>query len=313
MIRLKHYSPKTEKSYCYWVRQYILFHHKKHPKDMGEVEIREFLNHLAVDKKVAAATQNQALCAIIFLYKEILQINIEDLGRITWAKKPKRLPIIFSQKEVQKILQNLSGDYKLMVMILYGGGLRLNECLQLRVKDIDFDNNQIFVRSGKGYKDRYTILPQSAIAPLKKHFQKVIQIHERDIEAGYDSVFLPYSLEKKYPNAGLEIGWHFLFPGNNISRDPVTGIERRHHVHERLLQRAVKTALHKAGIHKKGGCHTFRHSFATHLLEDGTNIRIVQDLLGHNSLETTMVYTHIINKTKRGIISPADRLNNTEK
>ena len=249
MIRLKHYSHKTENSYCYWVRQYIYFHNKKHPKDMGESDIRAFLNHLAVNKKVAASTQNQALCAIIFLYREVLQINIEDLGRITWAKKPKRLPIVFSQKEVQQILDHLSGVYKLMVMLLYGGGLRLNECLRLRVKDIDFDNNQIFIRDGKGYKDRYTILPQSAIAPLKQHFQKVIKIHEQDIEAGYNSISMPYSIEKKYPNAGNEVGWHFLFPGNSISKDPITGIERRHHIHERLLQRAVKTAIQKAGIH----------------------------------------------------------------
>ncbi len=312
MIRLKHYSPKTEKSYCYWVRQYIYFHNKKHPKDMGEVEIRAFLNHLAVDKQVAASTQNQALCAIIFLYREVLQINIGEIEKITWAKKPKRLPIVFSQKEVQHILENLSGVYKLMVMLLYGAGLRLKECLELRVKDIDFDNNQIFIRDGKGFKDRYTILPGSVIEDLKNHVKSVIATHETDITNGYNSVYLPYALEKKYPNAGNEIGWHYLFPGNNISRDPVSGIERRHHIHERLLQRAVKNAIQKAGIHKKGGCHTFRHSFATHLLEDGTNIRIVQDLLGHNSVETTMVYTHIINKTKRGVISPADQLKKPE-
>jgi len=309
MIRLKHYSLKTEKSYCYWVRQYIFFHNKKHPKDMAEDEIRDFLNYLAVDKQVASSTQNQALCAIIFLYREVLQINIEDIGKIIWAKKAKRLPVVFSKNEVQRILQNMSGTHKLLVTLLYGGGLRLREGLQLRFKDVDFDNNQIFIRDGKGFKDRYTILPESVVEPLKDHMKIVIKVHENDILMGYDSVYFPYALEKKYPNAGKEIGWHFLFPGKNISKDPQTGIVRRHHIHERTLQRKVKNAVLQAGIYKKGGCHTFRHSFATHLLEDGTNIRIVQELLGHHSVETTMVYTHVMNKSKAGIISPVDRLN----
>lgn len=309
MIRLKHYSYKTEKSYCYWVRQYIYFHKMKHPADMKENEIGQFINHLASEKNVAASTQNQALCALLFLYREVLQINVEEIHNITWAKKAKRLPIVFSKEEVQQIIDHLSGIYKLMVMMLYGGGLRLNEVLQLRVKDIDFYNNQVFVRNGKGFKDRYTILPESVIEDLKGHIESIIKVHEKDINNGYDSVNLPYSLEKKYPNAGNEVGWHFLFPSRRISKDPVSGVERRHHLHERVLQRAVKNAITRAGIHKKGGCHTFRHSFATHLLENGTNIRIVQELLGHHSVETTMVYTHVMNKSKAGVLSPADQLN----
>ncbi len=308
MIRLKHYSQKTEKSYCYWVRQYIYFHNKKHPKKMGENEIRAFLNHLAVDKKVAASTQNQALCAIIFLYREVLQINIKELGRVTWAKNAKRLPVVFSKKEVKDIISSLSGIYKLMVMMLYGAGLRSNECLKLRIKDIDFDNNQIFVRSGKGNKDRYTIFPQSIKNGIKRHLETVKSIYSTDFAKGLDSVHLPGAIAKKYPNAKKEIGWYYLFPAKNISKDPISGKKKRHHIHERSLQRAVKMAMKRAGIHKNGGCHTFRHSFATHLLEDGANVRVVQDLLGHKKLETTMVYTHVMSKSKAGIKSPADNL-----
>ncbi len=307
-IRIKHYSYRTEQAYVHWVKRYIFFHNKKHPKDMGAKEIRKFLNNLAVNGNVAASTQNQALCAIVFLYKEVLDINVEELGSIVWAKRPKRLPQVFSRREVKLILDEMTGDYKIMATVLYGAGLRLTECLQLRVKDIDFDYKQIVVRSGKGEKDRVTMLPESIIKQLKKHIDKVITIHKKDIDDGYDSVFMPYALERKYPNAGKEVGWHFLFPGKNISKDPISGIERRHHVHGAVLQRAVKSAMQRSGILKHGGCHTFRHSFATHLLEDGVNIRTVQELLGHSSVETTMVYTHVMNKKNIGVKSPVDSL-----
>ena len=275
---------------------------------MGEVQIRQFINHLAVKRKLSASTQNQALCAILFLYREVLGVELDRIDKIHWAKKPKRLPVVFSKEEVKAIIAKITGVYRLMTMLLYGSGLRLKECLRLRVKDIDFDNQQIFIREGKGNKDRYTILPKAIESKLKSHIKSVEKIHKRDIEAGNDSVYMPYALEKKYPNAGKKIGWHFLFPSKNLSTDPVSGIRRRHHLHERTLQRAVKKAIKRAGIRKHGGCHTFRHSFATHLLEDGVNVRAVQELLGHKNLETTMVYTHVMNKSKAGIESPADKL-----
>jgi len=307
-IRVKHYSYRTEQAYVQWVKRFILFHNKKHPKDMGEQEITQFLSHLAVNRNISASTQNQALCAIVFLYKHVLNKDLNEFGNIQWAKRPKRLPVVFSKNEIRQILDEMSGIYKVMATLLYGAGLRLTECLQLRVKDIDFDYQQIAVRSGKGEKDRVTVLPESVTEPLKKHINKVIDIHDKDIQEGYDSVYMPYALDRKYPNAGKEIGWHFLFPSKNISKDPVSGIMRRHHLHGSVLQRAVKSAIKKARIMKHGGCHTFRHSFATHLLEDGTNIRTVQELLGHKSVETTMVYTHVMNKKKIGVKSPADNL-----
>lgn len=307
-IRLKYYSYRTEQAYLFWITQYILFHNKRHPKDMGEKEIRQFLNHLAVNQNVAAATQNQALCALIFLYRQVLNIELGELGNIAWAKRPKRLPVVFTKSEVKRILNELSGESKLMVTLLYGAGLRLNECLDLRIKDVDFEYRQIIVRDGKGGKDRVTVLPESVMELLQQQVDRVIKIHEKDILDGYDSVYLPYALERKYPSAGKQPGWHFLFSAKDISTDPRTGIIRRHHVHESVLQRAVKVAIQKAGIRKPGGCHTFRHSFATHLLEDGVDIRTVQELLGHQSVETTMVYTHVLKKGKYGVKSPADNL-----
>ncbi len=308
IIRMKHYSFRTEKTYSQWVKRFILFHNKKHPKDMGGNEIRSFLNHLAVNKKSSASTQNQALCSIIFLYKEVLNIEIGEIDAIIWAKKPGRLPCVFSKNEVKEILNEMNGIYKIMATLLYGGGLRLSECLSLRVKDIDFDYQQIIIRCGKGGKDRVTILPDSVVKPLKEHIEKVKKIHEKDIQDGFDSVYMPYALERKYPNAGKEIGWRFLFPGKTIAKDPRSKIKRRHHLHSSVLQRAVKTGIQNAGIVKQGGCHTLRHSFATHLLEDGVNIRTVQELLGHKNLETTMIYTHVMDKKKIGVKSPADDL-----
>jgi len=307
-IRVRHYSIRTERNYIYWVRKFIEFHNSRDAAQMGEKEIRRFLSHLAVNVNVAASTQNQALCAIIFLYKQVLNIEIGEFGQIVWAKRPKRLPVVFSKMEVSRILAELSGVYKIMATLLYGSGLRLMECLRLRVQDIDFHYQQVIVRSGKGDKDRTSVLPESIMEPLKKHIADVIKLHEKDIKNGIVSIYLPYALERKYPNANKEIGWRYLFPAAELSEDPRSKIVRRHHIGENVLQRAVKVAIQKAGIQKHGGCHTFRHSFATHLLEDGVDIRTVQELLGHHSVETTMVYTHVLKKGKYGVKSPADNL-----
>jgi len=276
---------------------------------MGEKEINEFLTHLAVKEKVSASTQNQALCAIVFLYKHVLKIELGDFGNVTWAKKPVKLPVVFNREEVTKVLNQLSGMNLMMAMLLYGSGLRLSECLQLRVKDIDFQYKQIIVRSAKGDKDRVTLLPEYVIEPLKKHLNYVKLLHEKDMKDGFDSVYMPYALERKYPNAGREFGWKFVFPATQISKDPRTGIQRRHHIHESVLQKAVKKAIRQAGVHKHASCHTFRHSFATHLLESGYDIRTVQELLGHQDLNTTMIYTHVLNKGAFGVKSPADLIN----
>ena len=307
ILRAKRYSLSTEQSYINWMKRFILFHNKRHPKDMGEAEISQFVTYLAVKENVAASTQNQALCAIIFLYTYVLKMDVGDLN-IYWAHKPKRLPTVLSQDEVKRALDQLSGTNKIMASLLYGAGLRLSECLNMRVKDIDFEQNQIIVRSGKGEKDRTTILPKSLIPDLKKQIERVKRLHEQDLKAGFDSIYLPYALEKKYPNAGLELGWRFLFPAPHISTDPRTGIRRRHHIYETVLQKAVKTAVRKAGITKHATCHTLRHSFATHLLEAGYDIRTIQTLLGHKSLETTMIYTHVINKGGMGVKSPMDNI-----
>jgi integron integrase len=307
-IRVRHYSYKTEQAYVQWVKRFILFHDTKQPSEMGEKEISRYLSHLAVNCNVSAATQNQALCAIVFLYRNVLNKDLAEFVDIQWAKRPKRIPVVFTKKEMVRILEQMSGEYRLMAMLLYGAGLRLTECLELRIKDVDFDNRTIMVRGGKGDKDRVTILPDSVIDSLKCHIDSVVKIHQKDIREGYDSVYLPYALERKYPNAGKQIGWHYLFPAKDYSVDPRTGIVRRHHIHEIALQRVVKSVITKAGIRKHGGCHTFRHSFATHLLENGVSIRTVQELLGHRSVETTMVYTHVMDKRKIGIKSPVDNL-----
>lgn len=306
-LRVRHYSLRTEEAYIYWIKRYIFFHHKRHPLEMGEKEIGSFLNHLAEKENVAASTQNQALCALIFLYKHILQKEIGNL-EFLWANKPKRLPVVFAREEVSIILNQLSGIYWLMGMLLYGSGLRLLECLRLRVKDIDFKYNQIVVRDGKGEKDRVTMLPGKVKAPLQAHLQKVKKVHEEDLEKGFGAVYLPYALERKYPNANREWKWQYIFPASQLSVDPRSGVKRRHHLHESVLQRAVKEAIRKAGITKQSGCHTFRHSFATHLLEDGYDIRTVQELLGHEDIKTTMVYTHVLNQGGKGVKSPADKI-----
>ena len=305
-IRTKHYSIRTEESYASWIKRYIIFHNKKHPKDMGEKEINEFLSHLAVKENVSASTQNQALCAIIFLYKHVLKIDIGDLEEMVWAKKPIKEPVVFTQSEAEKILDKLNGKYWLMAMFLYGSGLRLLECLRLRIKDIDFDYKSVTVRDGKGQKDRTTMLAKKIVDPLKKHIKNIKELHEKDLANGYGSVYIPNALEKKYPNIAREFGWQYLFPATQLSIDPRSGIKRRHHLDESVLQKAVKQAIRKTGITKHASCHTFRHSFATHLLQRDQDIRTVQELLGHSSVETTEIYTHILKRGGLGVKSPAD-------
>lgn len=307
-IRARHYSIRTEDAYVQWIRRYILFHGKRHPRDMGATEINEFLTDLAVRGKVAASTQNQALSALLFLYKEILHQDIGSLKSVIRAKKPARLPVVFSREEVRDVMYHLAGMKWIMAYLLYGSGLRLMECIRLRVKDVDFSYNQIIVRSGKGNKDRVTMLSQKVKEPLKKHLETVKATHDRDLSEGYGNVYLPYALERKYPNAGTSWGWQYVFPALKRSIDPRSGMERRHHIGGMVLQRAVKEAVKKAGIAKPASCHTFRHSFATHLLEDGYDIRSIQELLGHKDIATTMIYTHVLNKGGQGVLSPADRL-----
>jgi integron integrase len=305
-LRLKHFSPKTEKSYIHYIREFILFHNKQHPREMGEAEIRAYLSHLAVEKNVAASTQTVALSALLFLYRQVLQIDLPYIDEIERAKRPERLPVVFTRSEVKQILAHLDGINHLVVSLLYGSGLRLTECLRLRVKDVDFEYQQITVRDGKGSKDRVTMLPTSVIEPLKLQLQKTKTLHQQDLALGYGSVVLPYALERKYPKANREWGWQFVFPAWKRSIDPRTKLVRRHHLYEQAVQRAVKQAIRQAGITKHGGCHTFRHSFATHLLENGYDIRTVQELLGHKDVKTTMIYTHVLNRGGRGVRSPLD-------
>ena len=306
-IRVHHYSKRTEEAYIKWIREYIYFHNKKHPILLGADEISRYINHLAVKRNVAGSTQNQALCAVIFLYKNVLK---KELGKIDiiWAKKPKRLPVVLTQGEVKSVFKSLNGTAWLVGNILYGAGLRLLECLRIRVQDIDFINNQIIVRNGKGGKDRVTMLPFLVKDILRAKLEDVKKMHLKNIKEGYGEVYLPYALEKKYPNANKEFKWQYVFPSDNLSRDPKGGKLQRHHISESIVQKAVREAIKKADINKSAGCHTLRHSFATHLLESGVDIRTIQELLGHNSVETTMIYTHVINKGPFGVKSPADRL-----
>lgn len=305
-IRLKHYSLKTEKSYIHYIRDYILFHNKRHPKDMGAEEIRAYLTHLAVQQNVAASTQNVAFSALLFLYRHVLNVELPYIDGIERAKTPERVPVVFTRSEVKAVLSQLDGIHHLVASLLYGSGLRLNEGLQLRVKDIDFEYRQVTVRDGKGEKDRVTMLPGSLVIPLKQQLEKTRQLHQQDLALGYGAVYLPYALERKYPNANRAWGWQYVFPSWKRSIDPRATVVRRHHLYERSLQRAVKQAIRQAGITKHAGCHTFRHSFATHLLEDGYDIRTVQELLGHKDVKTTMIYTHVLNRGGKGVRSPLD-------
>lgn len=307
-IRARHYSIRTEQAYVRWVKRYVLFHGKRHPGEMGEQEISCYLNHLAVKCNVSASTQNQALCAILFLYREILDRDIDFIKDLIWAKRPQRLPVVLTHEEVRRILDEISGTRQLMAKLLYGSGMRHSELLRLRVKDVDFEYNQIIIRSGKGAKDRVTMLPESVKDELRAHIDKVQELHKSDLAEGFGSVHLPYALERKYPNAIWEFGWQYVFPARDFSIDPRSGRTQRHHVGDDVLPRAIKQALRKTGIHKQASCHTFRHSFATHLLEAGYDIRTVQELLGHKDVRTTMIYLHVLNRRGIGVRSPADAL-----
>jgi len=307
-LRSRHYSRRTEQTYCHWVKRYIYFHNVRHPAEMAEPEINAFLTHLAVKEKVSASTQNQALSALLFLYRHVIGREVSDLGEVIRARKPKRLPVVMTREEVKAMLANLSGDKCLMASLMYGAGLRLMECLRLRVQDIDLSRNEILVRDGKGGKDRITMLPESLKAPLQEHLKTVKAIHQKDLADGWGRVLLPDALDRKYPNAPKEWRWQWVFPQENRWKNIKTGEEGRHHVHESIIQKAVNGAVIKAGLAKRATCHTFRHSFATQLLESGYDIRTVQELLGHKDVKTTMIYTHVLNRGGKGVKSPVDDL-----
>jgi len=306
-IRRKHYSIRTEEAYCDWAKRYILFHNKRHPKDMDIPEIEAFLTHLASELNVASSTQNQALSALLFLYRDVLKIELDpDEINAARAKKSQRIPIVLTKAEALLVIENLAPQNRLPVQLLYGSGLRLMECLRLRVKDLDFNYRQITVRDGKGFKDRRTILPESLIEFLKSHLQLVKNIHLRDLADGYGNVYLPGALERKYPSAQKEWIWQYVFPANRFSVDPRSGVTRRHHLSESGVQKAVRKAAKLSRVNKHVTPHTFRHSFATHLLEDGYDIRTVQELLGHKDVKTTMIYTHVLNRGPLAVRSPLD-------
>ena len=307
-IRSRHYSRRTEKTYLYWIRYFIYFHGKRHPAEMGAREVSAFLGWLATERHVAAATQNQALSALLFLYRRVLDRDLPWLDDLVRAKRPVRLPVVLTQSEVQRVLAHLDGSKWLMASLLYGAGLRLTECLKLRVKDVDFAYRQVLVRDGKGAKDRVTMLPEAVVQPLQAHLGRVNALHRRDLAQGYGEAWLPHALARKYPRAGYAWAWQFVFPSGNRSPDPESGVVRRHHVYPDTISRAVKGAARRAGIAKPVSCHTLRHSFATHLLQGGSDIRTVQELLGHSDVSTTMIYTHVMNQGARGTKSPLDRL-----
>jgi integron integrase len=307
-LRSRHYSRRTEHCYCHWVKRFIFFHHVRHPAEIAEPEINAFLSHLAIKEKVSASTQNQALSALLFLYRHVLGREVGDLGEVIRARTPKRLPVVLTREEVKALLGHLGGDKWLMASLMYGAGLRLRECTKLRVHDLDLTANRITVRDGKGFKDRLTMLPEVVKAALREHFARVRQIHQRDLADGYGRVSMPDALSRKYPNAAAEWGWQWAFPQEHRWINRRTGEQGRHHVDESIPQKAVKAAVRKAGIAKHATCHAFRHSFATHLLEAGYDIRTVQELLGHKDVQTTMIYTHVLNRGGKGVRSPVDAL-----
>lgn len=306
-LRTLHYSYRTEQQYLFWARRFILFHGKRHPDDMAAAEVEAFLTHLAVVRQVSASTQNQALAALLFLYQKVLQVELPWLDGIVRAKQSKYLPVVLTPGEVKEILSRLQGEYWMIGGLLYGAGLRLSEALTLRVKDVQFDYRQLIVRNGKGNKDRSAILPDTLVDPLQQHFVAVKVRHEDAIRGGYGGVELPHAIGRKFPNAHLEWGWQYVFPARRPSRDPRSGVWRRHHVYPETMQRHVKEAVKAAGIAKPVSCHTFRHSFATHLLERGYDIRTVQELLGHKDVKTTQIYTHVMRKGANAVQSPLDR------
>jgi integron integrase len=307
-IRAKHYSRRTETAYVDWIRRYIVFHKKRHPSELGAPEIAAFLTWLASNRRVSASTQNQALSAVLFLYRDVLRIEIGTIDSVPRARMPVRIPVVLSRDEVARILKQLNGVAWIVVALLYGAGLRLNECLELRVKDLDLERQQIVIRRGKGQKDRPTVLPTAVFEPLSRHLEGVKRQHQTDLARGFGRVVLPFALDRKYPNAPIEWGWQFVFPASRVCTDPRWEPPTRFHLHESVVQKAVAHAARQAGITKRVGPHTFRHSFATHLLEDGYDIRTVQELLGHADVSTTMVYTHVLNRGPLGVRSPVDRL-----
>jgi integron integrase len=306
-IRLRHYSIRTEEAYVNWAKRFILFHNKKHPKEMGRKEVEAFLTHLAVDGKVAASTQNQAFNALLFLYEKVLGLDVFHEIDALRAKQPERLPTVLTFEETMAVIDSMSGVFQLIVKVLYGSGLRGIECVRLRVKDVDFKMNQIIVRNGKGQKDRATMLPEEVKEPLQNHLVYVKKIHEKDLREGHGSVYLPYALARKYKNAEKAWAWQYVLPSKTISTDPRSGIKRRHHIHLSSLNANIRKAAKTADITKSISSHTFRHSFATHLLEDGYDIRTIQELLGHKDVSTTMIYTHVLNRGGRAVRSPLDR------
>ncbi len=306
VLRRKHYSIHTERSYIAWIKNYIGFHHMRHPRSMGKKEIEAFLTYLAVTRKVASSTQNQAFNAILFLYRDVLEIDLDETLNSVRAKRPARVPVVMSHDEAMKVIHFLKGTYHLMATLFYGSGLRLMECVRLRVKDIDFEMNCIHIVDGKGKKDRVVMLPEAAKPSLTEQLKQVQALHDYDLMQGNGKVYLPYALEKKYPHASAQWAWQYVFPAGDVSLDPRSGIIRRHHLDPSAIQKAVKKSARAAGIHKPIGCHTFRHSFATRLLENGYDIRTVQELLGHKNVNTTMIYTHVMNKGALGVKSPVD-------
>jgi integron integrase len=307
-LRARHYSRRTEQAYCLWIRRFILYSGKRHPAEMGAAEVNAFLGHLATEKNVSASTQTQALSALLFLYRFVIGRELGDLGEVVRARRPQRMPVVMSRDEVRAVLAELDGEARLMVALLYGAGLRLSECLRLRVQDIDFARREILVRDGKGGKDRATMLPEHLVEPLHEQLRRARAVHQRDLAEGWGRVMLPDALDRKYPNASSDWRWQWVFPQRRRWRNPRTGEEGRHHVHPTVLQRAVKEAVRRAGITKHVGCHTFRHSFATHLLEAGYDIRTIQELLGHKDVSTTMIYTHVLARGGHGVRSPLDCL-----
>jgi len=305
-IRVRHYSRRTEDTYVHWIRRFILFHAKRHPQEMGEREVTAFLTYLAVNKNVAASTQNQALAAILFLYQKVLEMKLDWLEDVVRARRPKRLPVVLSRDEVARLLNALQDIPQLIARLMYGTGMRLLEALRLRVKDVDFARRQVIVRAGKGDKDRYTVLPEALIEPLQTHLQKVQALHTSDLANGFGSVQLPFALARKYPNADREWGWQYVFPSGKFSTARGDSVLRRHHLDEKNLQRNIRQAVERCRFGKPVSSHTLRHCFATHLLESGYDIRTIQELLGHKDVSTTMIYTHVLNKGGRGVVSPLD-------
>ena len=311
VLRTRHYSIRTERSYLDWIKRFILFHNKQHPQKMGADEVVQFLTFLAVKRNVSPSTQNQALNALVFLYKHVLNQPIDELHGAVRAKKKKKLPTVLTNDEISRLLRQLNGVYWLAACLMYGSGLRLMECLRLRVMNLDFDRKAIFVMNGKGGKDRIVTLADQLVIPLKRHLEYVKNLHEKDLADGFGEVYLPYALERKYPNAAKQWHWQYVFAASGRSPDPRTGVIRRHHVHEKTLQRAVRVAVRRADINKPASCHTLRHSFATHLLERGADIRTVQEQLGHKDIRTTQIYTHVLNRGGNAVISPLSALLHT--